>query len=89
MTTKTFELYNLTEANSKLKTIRQDAYKALAARDAIESCCSPEWAEAHQVAADLFLEAEELVKQLAADPATRYGSWRTPGDKTCMTFGLL
>jgi hypothetical protein len=73
----------------KLAILRAAAVAALAARDAIDDCFCPAWAEAHREAVIACHEAVEEMERLAKNPKTRYGAWRTPGDVELMALGLL
>jgi hypothetical protein len=72
-----------------LKSTRAAAYAAQQERDAIESCVDPRWLDAHRRASRLYRTADEIAVTLARDPSTRYGSWRTAGDRGAMECGAL
>lgn len=72
-----------------LKSTRAAAYAAHQERDAVESCIDPRWLEAHRRASRLYRTADEIARSLARDPATRYGNWRTAGDRGAMQCGAL
>lgn len=74
---------------NKLSVLRADARAAIAARDAIEDCFSPQWAEAHKEAIFACHAANAELERLAKNPKTRHGSWRTPADVELMLLGYL
>lgn len=78
-----------TSSTNELAALRLAAREALAARDAIEDCCSPAWAAAHEAALAACQRAAVEMGRLAKNPATRYGTWRTPSDIELMTMGYL
>lgn len=65
------------------------SHAAIIARDAIDSCFCPEWRAAHDIAHNHGLHSIKLRDQLALNRATRYGAWRTDGDKEMMMRGYL
>jgi len=73
----------------KIAILREDARAAIAARDAITDCFSPEWRSAHTAAVYACSLAAAEQQRLAKNPKTRYGSWRTPGDIELMNLGYL
>lgn len=73
----------------KLSILRAAALAALEARDAIDDCFCAAWAEAHREAVVACHQAVDEMERLAKNPATRYGSWRTPADVELMLLGLL
>ena len=73
----------------KIAILREDARVAIAARDAISDCFSPEWRAAHTAAVYACSIAAEEQQRLAKNPKTRYGSWRTPSDIELMNLGYL
>lgn len=74
---------------NKLAVLRADARAALAARDAIDDCFSPEWLAAHKETILACAAANAEMERLAKDPKTRHGSWRTRGDVELMVLGYL
>lgn len=77
------------EHAAKQLALREASHAALAARDAIDNPCTPEWRAAHARAREACLTERAYVDTLARDPATRYGSWRTPTDRELQLFGYL
>lgn len=73
----------------QLAVLRADASAAIADRDAIGDCFSPQWAAAHVKAIAACERAAVEMQRLAKNPKTRYGSWRTPADVELMTLGYL
>ena len=73
----------------KIAVLRAVAHEALLARDAIDDCCSPAWAEAHREAILACVDANDEMERLAKDPKTRYGSWRTSFDIELMVLGYI
>jgi hypothetical protein len=73
----------------EIDKLRATVRTAIAARDAIDNCFSPAWAEAHHVAVIACTAANAEMERLAKDPKTRYGSWRSPGDIELMMMGYL
>lgn len=84
MDTATYET-----AKATYHRLLAESADAILARDAIESCISPEWRAAHQRARDLCLQARAIRHDLAQDPTTRYGDWRTEADRMSMMLGAL
>ena len=74
---------------NKIAVLRADAIAAIAARDAIDDCFTPQWREAHEAAVAACLLATTEMERLAKNPKTRYGSWRTPADVELMVLGYL
>jgi hypothetical protein len=74
---------------NKLAVLRADAREAIAARDAIDDCFSPEWAAAHEQALAACERAYAEQERLAKNPKTRHGSWRTPADVELIVLGYL
>src|SRR5262245_52266077 len=74
---------------AELRALRGAAHAALLERDAIEGCTSPEWRAAHARSSDLYRQADAIRAQLARDPVTRYGAWRTLADIELMARGYL
>lgn len=72
-----------------LADLRADVTAARLVRDAIETCCSPEWAAAHAILTAACRLADAERDRLAANPATRYGAWRESSDKILMAWGYL
>lgn len=72
-----------------LSVLRAAAIAAIEARDAIDDCFCPAWAEAHREAVVACHQAVAEMERLAKNPATRYGSWRTPADVELMVLGYL
>lgn len=56
-------------------------HEALAKRNAIEFCCSPEWYEAHKAASAAFQAAH--VERARLWKAQRWGTWMNVTDKEC------
>lgn len=73
----------------KLAVLRADAAAAIAARDAIDDCFSPAWAEAHREAVLACVAANAEMERLAKNPKTRHGNWRTPSDVELMMLGYI
>lgn len=78
-----------TRPMNKLAVLRADARGAIAARDAIDDCFSPEWAAAHREAIVACAAANAEMERLAKNPKTRHGSWRTQADIELMVLGYL
>ena len=74
---------------NKIAVLRADARAAIAARDAIDDCFSPQWRTAHADAVAACMLATVEMERLAKNPKTRYGSWRTQGDIELMSLGYL
>lgn len=74
---------------NKLAVLRADARAAIAVRDAIDDCFSPQWRAAHDQAVAACMLATAELERLAKNPKTRYGSWRTPADVELMVLGYL
>ncbi|HSX23269.1 MAG TPA: hypothetical protein VLE97_10900 [Gaiellaceae bacterium] len=74
---------------NRLAVLRADAREAIAARDAIDDCFSPEWAAAHEEALAACERAYAEQERLAKNPKTRHGSWRTPADVELIVLGYL
>lgn len=74
---------------NKLAVLRNDACAAIAARDAIDDCFSPEWVAAHKEAIGACQLAAAELERLAKNPKTRHGSWRTPSDIELMVLGYI
>jgi len=74
---------------NKLAVLRAAALAAIAARDTIDKCFSPEWTAAHREAVIACEYANAELERLAKNPKTRYGSWRTPADIELMVLGYL
>jgi len=72
-----------------LSVLRAAAIAAIEARDAIDDCFCPAWAEAHREAVVACHQAVAEMERLAKNPKTRYGSWRTPADVELMVLGYL
>ena len=72
-----------------LAVLRAVAHEAIDARNAIDDCFSPAWAEAHREAILACAQASAEMERLAKDPKTRYGSWRTRGDVELMALGYI
>ncbi len=51
---------SIIDADPVLRAAYDKGHAALAERDAIELCCSPEWRAAHQKASALYQSAREL-----------------------------
>ena len=74
---------------NKLAVLRADARAAVAARDAIDDCFTPEWRTAHANAVAACMLASVEMERLAKNPKTRHGNWRTPADIELMVLGYL
>jgi hypothetical protein len=74
---------------NKLAVLRAAAREAIAARDAIDDCFSPEWRSAHEEAVVACQHANAELERLAKNPKTRHGSWRTPADIELMVLGYI
>ena len=74
---------------NKLAVLRAEARAAIAARDAIDDCFSPEWLAAHKEAILVCDAANAEMERLAKNPKTRYGNWRTRGDIELMVLGYI
>ncbi len=74
---------------NKLAVLRADARAAIAARDAIDDCLSPAWADAHREAILACTRANAEMERLAKNPKTRHGDWRTPFDVELMVLGYI
>lgn len=77
------------EVPNKLTILRAIAIAAIEARDAIADWFSPTGIAAYKEARRACLEAYAEMERLAQNPATRYGSWRTPADVELMVLGYL
>ena len=74
---------------NKIVVLRADARAAIAARDAIDDCFTPQWCAAHEAAVAACVLASAEMERLAKNPKTRHGSWRTPADVELMVLGYL
>jgi hypothetical protein len=74
---------------AKRLALRAAVKTAIAARDAIEGCFTPEWRAAHARATEACQAESDYVNALSRDRATRYGSWRTPTDRELQLLGYL
>ena len=74
---------------NKLAVLRANVLVAIALRDAIDDCFSPEWSGAHKEVILACAAANAELKKLAKNPKTRHRSKRPSFDVELMLLGYL